>query len=258
MSARRAASLIFADPFTWAACLITGAAVGAFFWWFQPDLIMAASALGIAAIVLVAWPILLARSAGFAARLYGGDAAERFGSEEDLAALEADLKELGTEQGVAQLRMLQEKYDNLAEILREKLNDGELTYSRYVAMAEQVFLSGLDSLKEAAMSLKSISKIDPDYAHARLDELKKISAEAAHKDELDALNRRLSLYDEQKSRVAGLLAQNEAAMTVLDRTATAIAEAKTGEGRASLDAKTAIAELEALAKRAGKYAVQGR
>ena len=60
--------------------------------------------------------------------------------------------------------MPREKYDNLAEILREKLNAGELTYSRYVAMAEQVFLSGLDFLKEAAMSLKSISKIDPDYA----------------------------------------------------------------------------------------------
>lgn len=258
MSARRAASLILTDPFTWAACLTTAAATGAFFWWFQPDLIMAASALGVAAVVLLAWPILLGRSAGFAARLYGGDAADRFGSEEDLAALEAELRELGTEQGVAQLRMLQEKYDNLAEILREKLNAGELTYSRYVAMAEQVFLSGLDSLKEAAMSLKSISKIDPDYAQGRLRELKKISADATQKDELDALNRRLSLYDEQKARVAGLLAQNEAAMTVLDRTATAIAEAKTGEGRASLDAKTAIAELEALAKRASKYAVQGR
>ncbi len=70
------------------------------------------------------------------------------------------------------------------------------------------------------------------------------------------MSRRLSLYDEQKARVAGLLAQNEAALTVLDRTAAAIAQAKTGEGWASLDAKTAIEELEALAKRAGRYAVQ--
>ena len=69
MSARRAASLILSDPFTWAAFLITAAAVGAFFWWFQPDLIMAASALGVASVVLVAWPVLLARSTGFAARL---------------------------------------------------------------------------------------------------------------------------------------------------------------------------------------------
>ncbi len=144
MSARRAASLILADPFTWAACLITAAAVGAFFWWFQPDLIMAASALGIGAIVLLAWPILLARSAGFAARLYGGDAADQFDGVADFNALEAELKRLGTEQGVAQLRMLREKYDNLAEILRAKLNAGELTYSRYVAMAEQVFLSSLE------------------------------------------------------------------------------------------------------------------
>ncbi|NJM92938.1 MAG: hypothetical protein HC861_10275, partial [Rhodospirillaceae bacterium] len=60
MSARRAVSLILSDPLTWAACLITAAAVGAFFWWFQLDLMMAASALGVAAIVLIAWPILLA------------------------------------------------------------------------------------------------------------------------------------------------------------------------------------------------------
>lgn len=258
MTDRRAVSLLFGDPFTWAVGLITIAALGAFFWWFQPDLIMAASALAVGAVVLLSWPILLTRSAGFAARLYGGGVAERFGNEVNLPALEAELAALGADQGVAQLRMLREKYDNLAEILRAKLNAGELTYSRYVAMAQQVFLSSVDSLNETAISLKSISKIDPEYARARLRDLKKNPSDEAGKDERDALTKRLSLYDEQNARVAGLLGQNETALTVLDKTAAAIAQAKTGEGLASLDAKTAIEELEALAKRAGHYALPAR
>jgi hypothetical protein len=256
MSDRRAVSLILTDPLTWAAGVITLVAVGVFFWWFQPDLTMAANVLGVGAILLLAWPALLVRSARYAARIESGNEELELGSEADLIALETELRDLGTEQGVAQLRMLREKYDNLADVLGAKLNTGEVTYARYLAMAKQVYLSGLDSLKEAAVSLKSISKIDPSYAISRLDELKKSTFDAAGKDERDALSRRLSLFDEQNARVARLLAQNESALTVLDRTAAAIAEARTGEGRASLDAKTAIAELEDLAKRAGKYAVQ--
>ncbi len=43
-------------------------------------------------------------------------------------------------------------------------------------------------------------------------------------------------------------------MTVLDKTATALAETKTGKGQATMDPKAAIAELERLAKQAGAYA----
>ena len=72
--------------------------------------------------------------------------------------------------------------------------------------------------------------------------------------ELEALSKRHALFEEQNQRIAGLIAQNESAMTVLDKTSTALAGTRTAKGQASMDADQAIAELEALAKRFGKYA----
>ena len=43
-------------------------------------------------------------------------------------------------------------------------------------------------------------------------------------------------------------------MTVLDKTSTALAETKTDKAHAVMDAESAMAELEILAKRASKYA----
>ena len=45
------------------------------------------------------------------------------------------------------------------------------------------------------------------------------------------------------------------AAAVLANTATALADTKTARGQASMDPETAIAELERLAKRIGKYAL---
>ena len=53
-----------------------------------------------------------------------------------------------------------------------------------------------------------------------------------------------------------LLVDNEAAMTTLTNTATALANVRVQSGHAQGDASTAIADLEALAARAGRYAAR--
>jgi hypothetical protein len=50
------------------------------------------------------------------------------------------------------------------------------------------------------------------------------------------------------------LAQNETAMTLLDKTAGILADTKTEKGQASVDAETAMMELERIAKQTNKYA----
>ena len=54
-----------------------------------------------------------------------------------------------------------------------------------------------------------------------------------------------------------LLAANEAAMTALTNTATALANVRVQSGHAQGDASTAMADLEALEARAGPYAARG-
>ena len=56
----------------------------------------------------------------------------------------------------------------------------------------------------------------------------------------------------QRRRIAQFLAQNEAAMTSLDRTTTALADVPIGKRPEDTDA--AMAALEELADRASKYA----
>ena len=56
----------------------------------------------------------------------------------------------------------------------------------------------------------------------------------------------------QRRRIAQLLAQNESALTALDRTTTALADVPIG--KKPEDADAAMAALEELADRAVKYA----
>jgi hypothetical protein len=63
------------------------------------------------------------------------------------------------------------------------------------------------------------------------------------------------LVEKQNKRVAELLAQNESALTILVDVATAVANTETEAGKTGADAEAAMAELERLAKRAGRYAV---
>jgi hypothetical protein len=102
-----------------------------------------------------------------------------------------------------------------------------------------------------AVAEQSVSAIDDDYIAQRLDQLSHQDDEAATA-ERSSLEDRRSLQDSQEKKISNLLAQNESAMTVLDRTATALADAPIG--RQPKNAEAAMAALQEMADRAGKYA----
>ena len=253
--ANRVVKIVLSDLLTWLAVAVVIALEAAYFVWFRPSVAMTIAALAVGVLSFVAWPLLFVRSESFARRFYLVPEAVHADQEDKLHSLATDFDELEFGQGAVQLKMLREKFENLSEIMKRRLNAGELTYARYLGMAEQVYLSALDNLNEVAVALRSISTIDPDYIQSRLRELSSSEQGAGEQhEESTALQERGNLYDEQQQRVTKLVAQNETAMTVLDKTATALAETKTGKGQASMDAEAAIAELERLAKQAGAYA----
>ena len=84
-----------------------------------------------------------------------------------------DFNALGFKEGVEQVRMLRQKYQNLAEVLRRRLDAGELTYRRYLGMAEGVYLASVENLQDVAISLRSISTIDPAALRLKIEDLKK-------------------------------------------------------------------------------------
>ncbi|MEM7251637.1 MAG: hypothetical protein AAF493_09465 [Pseudomonadota bacterium] len=162
--------------------------------------------------------------------------------------LDRDLAEVGDQRGQAQLRSFVEKFENFRTILGRQLNPGEITYQRYLAMAEQVMLAGLDNLKSICLSLRSANAIDAETLRERLSRDRSLAD-----DERRSLESRLSLYEDQMRGINSRYAQNEEALTQLDHVSARIASIQTGSGHAHMDIEAAMSELRILAERAERY-----
>ena len=203
---------------------------------------------GIAAIA--AWPLMLAASGTLNRLQYRAPKLPEV-SDGELRILKSELDRLEDPRPAYQLEAIGEKRDNLTSILDERLDAGELTYARYQSTAQQVYLAVISNLREVAIAKKSVSTINPDYIDARLAELQ-AEGEGDTETEISSLEDRRALATAQDAKATYLLAQNESAMTLLDRTATALADAPIGI--APQDAEAAMEALKELADRAGKYA----
>jgi len=251
----RSFSILLRSPQTWAALVVVALLEIAAFRWFAPSLVVGAVALMLGGALLGAWAVVFVTSGELARRYFV--ASQAVGDEGDARAkaLARDLEEAGSQQGARQLLQLREKFVTLSEILGQRLQAGELTYLRYHRTAEQVYGAALDNLGEIALALRSVRSIDPVEIDRRLNDLGDSAGKGApHAREKETLGQRRKLWEEQHARAAELIAQNEAAMTALDRTATALATTQTGRRHTSVDAEAAMAELERLASGAGRYA----
>ncbi len=175
-----------------------------------------------------------------------------------LAHLEQELKQSGSREGSGQLLRFREKIEAFEAVLGEKLEKREITYGRFLGIAEQVYLSGVDNLRGIVLALKGAEAIDEKYIHQRIGALERGGAgSGARGRELTSLKQQLDLRSEQLRRIEACLAQNEQAMAQLDAALAAIAEMKTGSRQASVDMETAMNELQQIAKRVGDYASPG-
>ena len=253
MSSANVFSKILRYPWTWVAIAMLVIMEGAFLTRFGSFLPSAIGALVVGLALLAMWPALLLRTDAFLQRLYELPDSVRNDRLKKIEALAQELKSAGSEQGVHQLNMLQQKLDSLADVLRQRLDSGELTFGRYLRTAEQVFLSAIDNLHDIAVSRTSIGGINRDYIEERLRGLGGEGSDDERR-QGDTLRERLGLLERQEKRIAELFASNEAAMTALDNTAAALADTRMGRRHASMDADAAMSELEQLASRVRHYA----
>ncbi len=170
-----------------------------------------------------------------------------------LSKLRKELKQVESHQGIKQLELLDVKYRNFEEILGSKLEPTEMTYSRYLSIAEQVYLAVLDNLDKVFLTLKSISAVDKEHLAHRLKALENDQSALAEK-EKETLTRRQLLHQQQLDRSADMILANERALTELDEVTAKIASVQMNKGRADLDLDIAMEELRRLAERSDKYA----
>lgn len=174
--------------------------------------------------------------------------AENQSARESLVArLHEDFDELGEPRGRRQLEQLSNKYENFVQILDRKLAAGELTHSRYLGIAEQVYLAGIDNLNVAALALRSVSAISAPRLEAELN------AESDDSEVRGVKRERLELRAQQVNAADEKFNENERAMTQLDVVSSKIASISTGDAQARIDMEVAMAGLGELIARTEKY-----
>lgn len=215
-----------------------------------PPAFLGLAVIGIGAVAIAMWLVILSAT-GTLHRLRQRDAGLPEVAEMDVRVLAEELDRLEDPRPAYQLQAIGEKRDNLVAILGSRLDTRELTYARYHSTAQQVYVAVLSNLREVAIAKRSISTIDTDYIDGRLARLMSDDSSDAQV-EISSLKDRRALVSTQEAKVAYLLNQNESAMTLLDRTSTALADAPIG--LAPHEADEALDALRELADRAGRYA----
>lgn len=180
---------------------------------------------------------------------------------ENLERSKSDLKQylysLKNERAFTQLEKLEDKFDLLERILSKKLNPSEISFKRYLGIAEQVLFSVMDSLQELGNRAEAIKAIDIKYIENRLKQLSEnenLSNEAL--EEKKSLEKRKKIFQDQQKEIEQILSKNESALTVIDETTAAISGITTKRGRSTVDLETAMKELGELADRADDYSIK--
>jgi hypothetical protein len=243
---------VISYPPTWIAAVVLGGTVWALVTFFDPPGVLVGVLVGLAVLAGIAWPLTMSAT-GTLTKLQFAVPRVADIDPEELASLEAELAALPDSQPAEQLVALQQKRTSLVNVLQRRLDAGELTYSRYLATSQEVVNSAMHNLHEVALAYESISTIDEAYIDRRLAELAgDDSDDTSTERERSTLAQRRELRATQRRKIAQLLAQNESALTALDRTTTALADVPIG--KRPEDADAAMAALDELADRAAKYA----
>ena len=243
---------VISYPPTWIAAAVLAVTVSATIALLDPPGLLVGVLAGLAVVAAITWPLTMSATGTLSKLQFAVPRVEDVDPLE-LAALTAELAVLPDAQPAEQFAALQQKRNSLLKILERRLDAGEITYSRYLATSQQVYNSALHNLHEVAVAYESISSIDEAYIERRLAELDHDdSDDASSERERGTLEQRRDLRATQRRRIAQLLAQNESALTALDRTATALADVPIG--KRPEDADAAMEALEELAARATQYA----
>lgn len=172
--------------------------------------------------------------------------------EEQIADLAGDLKEVRSAEAARQLERFVDKMSTFQAVLGERLSPNELTFARFSAIAEAVFLAGIDNLRAIHLALMTLQGINEDYVSRRLAELGK-SKPSDTGAEVEGLRNQLEQATLLRERIKKRMGQNELAMAELDRATSAVGEMQTGSDRPTLDMEAAMQELARIAQRSAEY-----
>lgn len=149
-----------------------------------------------------------------------------------------------------QLHDFRHKFDTYVDVLDDRFSPTELTFVRYMSVAEQVYLSALDNLQNAVTSSKVLQTSDIKELKQRLN---KLGNSVNDELERDALQERVNSFESMTKEIAELMVLNEQALATLDSVSAAVARTKVSKGLAESDIETAVNELSRMGAMLARY-----
>ncbi len=146
-----------------------------------------------------------------------------------------------------QLESFQSHFATFVDVLDDRFNPTELTFLRYMNVAEQVYLSGMDNLRDAVISHKAINATNIQDLESRLNK------DNLHADERDAIEKRVTGYHNTLKQIDDLMLMNEKALATLDQVTHKLAKTQTNASMADNDTESAIDELQRLGNMLSQY-----
>lgn len=171
--------------------------------------------------------------------------------EQIIAVLHREIDETSLPSARTQLDDFKRKFETFVDVLDDRFNPGELTFVRYMSVAEQVYLSGLDNLRNAVISGKAIQSTDAKQLKSRLE---KLGTSTNDDIERAALVERLRGFEETAKNITDLIVLNEKALTVLDSVTQKLARTQVSKGMADSDTESAMQELGRMGEMLARYA----
>lgn len=168
-----------------------------------------------------------------------------------VSGLKKEIESLKLAQADKQLNDFQLKFTTFVDVLDDRFSPTELTFLRYLNVAEQVYLSGMDNLRNAVISHKAISSINVKDLRARMAVLDTSSNQRV---EREMLQERINGSDATQKQIDELMLMNERALTMLDQVTQKLAMTQVEKGMADSDTESAMNELARLGGMLSQYA----
>jgi len=180
------------------------------------------------------------------------EATERMERQRDeiIALLQREIHDESLPTAREQLTEFKKKFDAFVDVLDDRFTPGELTFVRYMSVAEQVYLSALDNLRNAVTSSKAVQSTNVKELDRRLAKLGDTPNDNI---ERAALTERLQGFEATTKTITDLIVMNEKALATLEGVTQTLARTQVSKGMAESDIESAVAELGRMGQMLARF-----
>lgn len=155
---------------------------------------------------------------------------------------------------ITQLERTKEKFERFINILNEKFDKEEISYSKFFATVEQVYKVLMENMEKIEKKFQGIGGSDYEYLVKRLESIEHLTTHTqAQIEEMSAIRYKKGMVKKELKTISEIIAVNEEVISSLDRILIETANLTTTSSSLDVSSDFARKELEELIKNARMY-----